>query len=517
MMQFGIKRLILVIGTIAVLYLFGISLISSWQQPQVQSQLDLYETNLVLQASEWQAAASDNNFQTATFKPILGRAPFKSALTAYQKSQRETQQSLQKLQTRITQLPELSAGVDPEQADDRAQRLQKAAQSLQSTTNQLALQLGILQAHQNQVDGALKTWSTLANQTAPVSIESTANVLVGLWSDPPQILPDAEAELQTKLTGWFRYQALTQLYQLQQRPDALATLQTTMQLIAQRSLTTLTLLIIGPAVGFVTGSIALIVVIGQRLLKGRKAWLAQNATVGWTTPWDGEIIWQVMLLFVFCQFLIPFGLQQVLGLKANPDSQRSIALISLFNYLMFSLGSLLAVYASIKPTLPLPEGWFPIRRGRFEWVGWGLGGYLVAIPVVLIVSLVNQWIWRGQGGSNDILPIALSGQDPVALICFYVTAAVMAPLFEEFLFRGFLLSSLTRYLPVNGAVVLSGAIFALVHLKLSEVLPLMTLGIILGVVYTRSRNLLAPMLLHCLWNSGTLITLFILGSSRTIN
>ncbi|HBL13196.1 MAG TPA: CPBP family intramembrane metalloprotease domain-containing protein, partial [Cyanobacteria bacterium UBA11162] len=50
------------------------------------------------------------------------------------------------------------------------------------------------------------------------------------------------------------------------------------------------------------------------------------------------------------------------------------------------------------------------------------------------------------------------------------------------------------------------------HLSLSEVLPLTTLGIVLGVVYTRSRNLLAPMLVHSLWNSGTLLSLFILGS-----
>ncbi|WP_052128482.1 CPBP family intramembrane glutamic endopeptidase [Neosynechococcus sphagnicola] len=35
---------------------------------------------------------------------------------------------------------------------------------------------------------------------------------------------------------------------------------------------------------------------------------------------------------------------------------------------------------------------------------------------------------------------------------------------------------------------------------------------VLGFVYTRSRNLLFPILIHGLWNSGTLLTLFILGS-----
>ncbi|HAC66329.1 MAG TPA: CPBP family intramembrane metalloprotease domain-containing protein, partial [Cyanothece sp. UBA12306] len=77
---------------------------------------------------------------------------------------------------------------------------------------------------------------------------------------------------------------------------------------------------------------------------------------------------------------------------------------------------------------------------------------------------------------------------------------------------GFLLPSLTRYIPVWGAIGLSSLIFALVHLNLSEVLPLAILGIVLGVVYTRSRNLLASMLVHSLWNSGTLFSLFVLGS-----
>jgi membrane protease YdiL (CAAX protease family) len=50
------------------------------------------------------------------------------------------------------------------------------------------------------------------------------------------------------------------------------------------------------------------------------------------------------------------------------------------------------------------------------------------------------------------------------------------------------------------------------HFNVSEILPLMTLGIVLGFVYTRSRNLLAPMFMHGLWNSGTLLSLYVLGS-----
>ncbi|NEQ08764.1 MAG: CPBP family intramembrane metalloprotease [Moorea sp. SIO4E2] len=184
----------------------------------------------------------------------------------------------------------------------------------------------------------------------------------------------------------------------------------------------------------------------------------------------------------------------------------------LLTYLIMAFGGLLVMYLSIKPFLPLPQDWFRFKW-RSNWIVWGVGGYLIALPLVIVVSLINQQLWQGNGGSNPLLPLALEGQDTIALIIFFLTAAVAAPVFEEIIFRGFLLPSLTRYLPVWGAIALSSLIFAIAHLSLSEVLPLATLGIVLGFVYTRSRNLLAPMLLHSLWNSGTLLSLFVLGSS----
>jgi uncharacterized protein len=68
--------------------------------------------------------------------------------------------------------------------------------------------------------------------------------------------------------------------------------------------------------------------------------------------------------------------------------------------------------------------------------------------------------------------------------------------------------------PTWAAIGISGLVFGVAHLSLSEILPLTTLGIILGIVYVRTRNLLASMLLHSLWNSSTLVSLFILGGGN---
>ena len=46
----------------------------------------------------------------------------------------------------------------------------------------------------------------------------------------------------------------------------------------------------------------------------------------------------------------------------------------------------------------------------------------------------------------------------------FATTAILAPLLEETVFRGFLLTSLTKWMPVPAAVALSSAAFGLVHL-----------------------------------------------------
>jgi uncharacterized protein len=134
---------------------------------------------------------------------------------------------------------------------------------------------------------------------------------------------------------------------------------------------------------------------------------------------------------------------------------------------------------------------------------------------VLIISVLNQKLLKDQGGGNPILEIILQGHDKLTIALLWFLVAVCAPLFEETLFRGFFLTSLARYLPTWQAIALSGIVFALAHLNLSDLLPLSLLGMVLGFVYWRSRNLLASMLLHSLWNSGSFISLLILGSSGT--
>lgn len=535
-----LKRVILGILTAIAIALVGLSLLDSWNQPQIQSRLELYQTNLLLHASQWQGESNSSSSSNANLisarNSIVGDEPLTAALTQYQEAQNSTQKSLATARSQLKQIQSAAAAKSetaPAAKDRKSPQIISLKQSIDrlvTLQSELDLRVGILQATNGKLQEALKLWQNLSAAenskiNAVASSAHTAAVLAGIWSDPPQLLPDAEASIRNSLDGWFRYRGLTQLYKLQERSQELLALQSAEQVTAEQAVEKLAIVVGMPAIGLFAGTILLIGLTVQWLLQRQQQFdtansgplLARNAGVVWDVPWDGEIVWQVLAVgfFFVGQILLPYLLLplSLAVLKLNPATfdPRSKAVFIFATYLLLAAGGLSVLYVSIKSFLPLPKGWFRIDL-RGNWFLWGLGGYFAALPLVVLVSLINQQLWQGKGGSNPILPVVLDGRDGVAMAVFFGTAAIAAPVFEEIIFRGFLLPSLTRYLPVWGAIGTSALLFAVAHLNASEVLPLATLGAVLGFVYTRSRNLLAPMLLHSLWNSGTLLSLFILGS-----
>ncbi|MDB9537713.1 type II CAAX endopeptidase family protein [Dolichospermum planctonicum CS-1226] len=506
-----IKRLLLIVLTLLVIMLSGLSLLSSWQKPQFQSRLELYQTNIVLQAQGWQPEdSSDHSIQTIQ-ESIIGENPLESATKQYQEASESIKTSLQVTKNKLTKLQSLvTISISAEEKS-----LQNLIQEQEKLLAEVDLRLGILQAQEQETDKAIKTWSNL-QQYSDINPKypETAETLTGMWSKPPRLFPKAEKLIQQNLNGWFRDTALVQLYRLQQRQEALSVLEIAQQEAATQALFKLGIIATIPSLTALIGTIMLILLLTQRLLKGRESLLARNGDLLWSTPWNWEIIIQVFVLgfFLMGQLFIP-ELLSILPIPRGTGNVRVEALKVLVSYVLVALGCLSVLYFSIKRFFPLPPNWFGFNFFS-NWFFWGIGGYCTALPIVVIVSLINQKLWQGQGGSNPLLQMALESRDHTALGIFFFTAAIAAPIFEEFLFRGFLLPSLTRYTSVWGAILTSALLFAAAHLSLSEILPLTALGIVLGVVYTRTRNLLASMFLHSLWNSGTLISLFILGSNN---
>ena len=105
--------------------------------------------------------------------------------------------------------------------------------------------------------------------------------------------------------------------------------------------------------------------------------------------------------------------------------------------------------------------------------------------------------------------------DTLTFAGLFGVTAVLAPILEEFVFRGFLLTSLTKFMPVPAAVLASSVGFGAAHFSVKDFPELTVLGLLLGSSYLRSRNLLTPILIHGLWNGTTLAALYALALSQS--
>ncbi len=149
----------------------------------------------------------------------------------------------------------------------------------------------------------------------------------------------------------------------------------------------------------------------------------------------------------------------------------------------------------------------PFARGILD----AIRGWLIVMPFVLGISWLVSLIMGDPGGSNPLLEMVLQSKNYWALGVLFITTVVLAPLFEEFVFRGVFLPVLAKVQGNGWGIFTSAFVFALAHLSVGELPPLLVLGIGLGVLRLSSGRLFPCVIMHSLWNGVTFINLLLLG------
>ncbi len=197
------------------------------------------------------------------------------------------------------------------------------------------------------------------------------------------------------------------------------------------------------------------------------------------------------------------------GLSGDPALQQGVMVLAL--YLALMAGPLWILRRQ------LPSGAPPEQRLQWQWrplastAGWALSRVLMVLPAVALVGWLVERLVGDGGGSNPLLELVLTTRNPLALGCFAFTAIVLAPLFEETLFRGVLLPALARRWGWAWGLVISALTFSVAHLSLAELPALAVLGLGLGWLRLRSGRLGSCVLMHGLWNGLTFVNLVLLA------
>ncbi|MBD8018427.1 CPBP family intramembrane glutamic endopeptidase [Kaistella pullorum] len=90
-----------------------------------------------------------------------------------------------------------------------------------------------------------------------------------------------------------------------------------------------------------------------------------------------------------------------------------------------------------------------------------------------------------------------------------VMAVVMAPLFEEIIFRGIIQKGLiNKGMKPAAAILIASVVFGIVHGNPWQFVGAVLLGVVLGLVYHRTKSLLLPILLHAFNNLCSALLIF---------
>lgn len=199
-------------------------------------------------------------------------------------------------------------------------------------------------------------------------------------------------------------------------------------------------------------------------------------------------------------------------LSTSPFRQQSLQVVILYLGLMLPPLTILRAQLLSSPGVAPAGGWLQWRwRPWSAGLGHALSQLLMVLPLVALASWLVERVAGDPGGSNPLLELVLTANDPLALMGFALTATVLAPLFEETLFRGVLLPVLGQRWGVAPALVVSALAFGLAHVSLGELVPLVVLGLGLGWLRLRSGRLGPCVVMHSLWNALTFTNLLLLA------
>jgi membrane protease YdiL (CAAX protease family) len=150
---------------------------------------------------------------------------------------------------------------------------------------------------------------------------------------------------------------------------------------------------------------------------------------------------------------------------------------------------------------------------RLRPVPWRVAGLAVLIGLGLW-----RFDWWLASAVNEVLDYTIP-LPPEALnltlldkIAMTLGTVVLAPVIEEFLFRGLIQSAYERRGPLR-AVVFSALLFVLIHQELAQSIALLPVALALGYVAWRTRSVIPAILVH-LGNNGQAMVISFLQEGR---
>ena len=211
----------------------------------------------------------------------------------------------------------------------------------------------------------------------------------------------------------------------------------------------------------------------------------------------------ISLLFVF------FALTSLTAMT-HPEAMdmNGISAVALLAGIAFQMVVPIAVIAAALRLTSLDK-WLGLR-----WKNWPLV-ILIAPASVALISILfvgieksGYLVWLESMGvetKQDTVALLENTKDELVLGLMIVLAVVIAPLWEEVVFRGYLYPVLKKYGGMWTGALCSSLLFAAVHNNLAALLPLFLLALMMVWLYELTGSIWTPIAIHACFNALAVI------------
>ena len=131
-----------------------------------------------------------------------------------------------------------------------------------------------------------------------------------------------------------------------------------------------------------------------------------------------------------------------------------------------------------------------------------LRSLFMIFPIAVLLGKFSNFLaaTMTSGEAKNGINVFLSGDTPLAMLM----VAVLAPIFEELVFRKLIIDRTRRFGEMT-AILYSSLAFGLFHCNLYQFFYAFAIGIVLGYVYVRTGNVILPIIIHFALNSTSSI------------
>lgn len=234
---------------------------------------------------------------------------------------------------------------------------------------------------------------------------------------------------------------------------------------------------------------------------------------------------QLFLLFMTLQFVV-FPLILYWGFVKGNEALLDFEFTGWLNLgAIFGMTLVVGLFLFFKR--PQIHTLFTSSQPLFDlWLG--VTSWLIAFPSALLISqilvlILTDFLGYTLQDQSAVMHMKKSLENPDLFMATVLAVVFVVPILEEIIFRGYLQTSLRKYLSPQVSILISSSLFAWFHFSQGQgvnnfniLFSLFVLALFLGFLRERQGNLLSSIALHSTFN-GVSVALIFFGSETSSN